>query len=80
MIFKNPPPSFWNIAVKDKHVFGYCLENTKDTQYSKVFILWQQYLHCMSYKQLKPNFLLVLGKYNIKNIGFSPVSPDDELN
>ena len=43
------PSSFWNIVVKDKHVFSWCLENTKHTHYSKVFILWQQYLHCISY-------------------------------
>ena len=50
------------------------------THYSKVFILWQQYLHCISYKQFKPSFLLLLGRYNIKKIGLFPVSLDDELN
>ena len=71
VIFKNLPSSFWNIAVKDKHVFSWCLENTKYTHYSKVFILWQQYLHCISYKQFKPSFLLLLERYNIKDRLFS---------
>ena len=46
----NLPPSFENIAVEDKYIFSYCLENTKHTYNSKVFILWQRYFHCMSYK------------------------------
>ena len=62
--------SFWNIAVKDKHVLV-IVWKTPIIHYSKIFILWQRYLHCVFCKQFEVNFLLLFGKSNMKKIGFS---------
>ena len=65
--------------VKDKHVFSYCLENTKHTHHSKVKEFKLNFLLLLGRYNIKLNFLLLLGRYNIKKIWFPYVSLDDEL-
>ena len=65
--------SFWGappVAESQIRTFLVIVWKTLSIHYSKAFILLQ----------FKLNFLLLLGKSNIKKTGFSPVSLNDELN